>query len=102
MAKAQAKQTPRKVIAPVTASPSLDNADSPATTRDAAFNSTNIITEKVEDDDMVTAIVPKAFQLTLDNHERVAYEPGTMDMPRAHAEHWFAVAMGVEIYNPKG
>lgn len=73
-----------------------DSAESQAI-KNAAFNSTTEQTE-VEDEDMVTAIVPTSFQLTLDDHAHVKYEAGTQDMPRAHAEHWFAVAMGVEIY----
>jgi len=54
--------------------------------------------ETSDEVEMVTAIVPKAFHLTLDHHRSVTYEPGTQDMPRDHAEHWFAKAHGVEIY----
>ena len=87
---------PRKQLA----TPPVDRKDDSGESqsiKDAAFNSTQEQTE-FDDDDMVTAIIPTAFQLTLDNHHHVKYEAGTQDMPRAHAEHWFAVAMGVEIY----
>jgi hypothetical protein len=76
---------------------STDDTGESQAIKDAAFNSTQEQTE-FDDDDMVTAIIPKSFQLTLDNHAHVSYEAGTQDMPREHAEHWFAVAMGVEIY----
>jgi hypothetical protein len=48
--------------------------------------------------ELVTAVVPKAFTLTLDDHSVARYETGTQDMPRAHAEHWYSKAQGVEIY----
>lgn len=94
----------RKTLNPAAAAPTGqtppvegEGADQ-AAVRNAAFNSTAEPVEQTEDDDMVTAVVPKAFKLTLDDHKHVEYEAGTQDMPRAHAEHWFAVAMGVEIY----
>ena len=48
--------------------------------------------------DLVDAIVPKAFKLTLDDHTHVNYEAGTQPMPRTHVEHWFAKAHGVTLY----
>jgi hypothetical protein len=49
-------------------------------------------------DELVTAIVPKIIHLTLDDGRTVTYHPGTQDMPRAHAEHWWCKTNGVEIY----
>lgn len=51
--------------------------------------------------EMATAIVPKAFTLTLDSHQPVRYEAGTQEMPLAHATHWFSRAMGVKVYQPE-
>jgi hypothetical protein len=51
---------------------------------------------------MVDVVVPKAFTLTLDNHQPVKYPVGTYPMPVDHAEHWFARAHGVSIYEPVG
>lgn len=67
-------------------------SDAPGAIPDAE-NSTEIA-----DDDIVTALVPKRFKLTLDNHHTIDVHPGTQDMPRAHAEHWFSKNMGVTIY----
>lgn len=46
----------------------------------------------------VTAIIPKDFQLTLDDMTVVKYQAGTHDIPVEHAEHWYAKANGVKIY----
>ena len=48
--------------------------------------------------DLVDAIVPKAFKLTLDDQTHVSYEAGTYPMPRTHVDHWFAKAHGVQLY----
>lgn len=54
----------------------------------------------VESDD-VDVNVTKAFTLTLDGHQPVYYQPGIQPMPREHAEHWFAKAQGVTVYDRK-
>lgn len=46
----------------------------------------------------VTAIIPKNFNLTLDDMTVVNYKAGTRDIPVEHAEHWYAKANGVKIY----
>jgi len=56
---------------------------------------------KDEGDDIVTAVVPKNFNLTDNQHRLFEYEAGVIDMPRSHAEHWFAVAQGVSIHKGK-
>jgi len=91
------KNQRKKLATPPAAKAGNDESAESQSIKDAAFNSTQEQTE-FDDEDMVTAIIPTAFQLTLDNHAHVKYEAGTQDMPREHAEHWFAVAMGVEIY----
>ena len=48
-----------------------------------------------DDQDTVTATVPKAFRITDAGHRETIYEVGIVDMPRAHASHWYAEAMGV-------
>lgn len=41
--------------------------------------------------------IPKAFNLTDDNHVMHAYGPGKRMMPVSHAEHFYAKANGVTI-----
>lgn len=53
------------------------------------------------DGEKVTVVVPKAYQLTLDDHSPVRYEMGTQEMPVNHAAHWFSRAMGVKVYSPE-
>ena len=48
--------------------------------------------------DLVDVVVPKAFNLMLDSHEVIKYADGTYPMPRKHAEHWYAKAHGVRLY----
>lgn len=87
-AKAPIKTTGRRQIA---VDPSLDAPKSnPPADEDEGTEGTT--------EELVTAIVPKSFKLTLDDHTQVQYHAGTQDMPRSHAEHWFSGAMGVEIY----
>lgn len=47
--------------------------------------------------ELVTAAVPRPLMLTDDNSVVHKYDVGVQDMPRAHAEHWYAKAHGVEI-----
>jgi hypothetical protein len=50
---------------------------------------------------MVTVTAPRGFKLRIDNfHEKQVY-PGVQEMERCHAEHWYSIANGVTIYNPK-
>lgn len=52
-------------------------------------------------EDLITVHVPAAFIITQDDHVQVSYQVGTQDMPRAHAEHWYAQAVGVKVHNKK-
>jgi hypothetical protein len=54
-----------------------------------------------EDNSRVTVMIPRAFILTLDNHHQVQYPAGIDEMPIEHANHWYAKACGVEIYDKK-
>lgn len=51
-------------------------------------------------EELVMATVVKPFRLTLDNYREVVYEPGVQEMPRSHADHWYAKANGVKL--PRG
>lgn len=51
----------------------------------------------VDHSDTVTVHVPKAFRLTLDAGHMIDVHAGTREMPREHAEHFYAVANGVTI-----
>ena len=55
----------------------------------------------IPQDDLVTVTVQKAFVLTLDTHQKVPYGSGIQEMPREHADHWWAVANGVQQYKAK-
>ena len=52
-------------------------------------------------DDEVTAIVPNAYTLTLDDSTQVRYLAGTQQMPRSHLEHWWSEKQGVKEYKGK-
>lgn len=49
--------------------------------------------------DTVTVTIPKAFQLRMENNTVHPYKAGVQEMLREHAEHWWARANGVVIYN---
>jgi len=51
--------------------------------------------------DTVTVTVPKAFKLRLDHNTELKFEAGIQEMDPKVAEHWFAKANGVEVYQPK-
>lgn len=71
---------------------------------DASQDSNQIDAEAAkpaEGEVLVTATVPKAFKLRIDNHVIVDYKPGVQEMPLSHAEHWYSKANGVQVYNPK-
>lgn len=51
--------------------------------------------------DMVTVVSPRKFILRLDNHRVIEVREGAQEMERAHAAHWYAVANGVKLYDPK-
>lgn len=52
---------------------------------------------EVDESDVVTAHVPKGFNLTLDSGHTIRINAGTQEMPREHAEHYYAKANGVTI-----
>jgi hypothetical protein len=56
------------------------------------------VAEVAEDESTVTAIIPHKFILNIDHHQQVQYVAGTQLMPRAHAEHKWSVANGVQIF----
>jgi hypothetical protein len=61
---------------------------------------------ELEDEDLVTVLIPRAYNFTQEDHKVVHYKSGIEEMPRSHAEHWFSKGMGVEIVtkgsNPLG
>ncbi len=58
-------------------------------------------TKKEEKKDTVTVTVPKAFKLRLDHNTELKFDAGIQEMDPKVANHWFAKANGVEIYQPK-
>jgi hypothetical protein len=83
-----------KTVNPVTPGASIPAADA----KTLVAETTGVDPEEVE---MVTAVVPSEFSLTDGHHVQVKYMAGTQEMPRKHAEHWYAVANGVTIYTGK-
>lgn len=53
---------------------------------------------EVASDVYVTVTARKAFVLNWTHDIRFEYKSGIQEMPLAHAEHWWAIANGVEIY----
>lgn len=51
--------------------------------------------------DMVTVTVPKDYILRPEHHTELKFKAGVQQMERKLAEHWYSVANGVEIYDPK-
>lgn len=47
------------------------------------------------DEELVAVNVPRAFNLTLDNGQIVAYKAGGHRVPASHLEHWYAHANGM-------
>jgi len=61
----------------------------------AAKGETEVVKEK-----MVTVTVPRAYKLRVDDHIEVPYKAGIQEMPESHANHWWSVNNGVEVYTP--
>lgn len=49
---------------------------------------------------LVTAVVPRAFVLTLKFGVEVAVPAGLQELPQSIAENWYSKANGVTIYEP--
>lgn len=50
---------------------------------------------------LVTAVVPRAFVLTLKLGVEVAVPAGLQELPQSIAENWYSKANGVTIYAPE-
>jgi hypothetical protein len=87
------KPTVRKVLAPQPDDPAVKAANNASTVVKAA----DAVAEDGEA--MVMVMVPRGFNLTIDNFTQIRYEPGPQTMPRKNAEHWYAKAHGVTIKN---
>jgi len=87
----RAQLTPQAVGDPIAAAAQALMTGAPKAGEEAVAEA------KKDGAEIVHVKVPTPFRLTLDDHSEVQYTPGTPRMPRAHAEHWYAVANGVEI-----
>ena len=58
------------------------------------------VVEKVKTD-KVTVTVPNGFELTIDHNTTITIRPGIQEMEKSHAGHWYSIANGVVIYEPK-
>lgn len=74
----------------------LDLPTSPLAASPAAVAAT----AKVNTEDLVQVTAPKAYVLTLDDHQPVTVHAGVQMMPRYMAEHWWSKAQGVEPFVP--
>lgn len=94
--------TPAAIAAPSpeSAAPAAPAADTVVTKVEAAVESA-VAKVEAEVVDMVTVTVPRAFKLMLDHFHTKDFKAGIQEMERSHAEHWYAKASGVEIYEPK-
>ena len=67
-------------------------------------NAQESVLDKIEDDvegavkDMITVIVPKAYQLRASHHQVLDIKSGIQEMERWVAEHWWSKAQGVKKY----
>jgi hypothetical protein len=50
---------------------------------------------------VVTAVSPRSFTLTMDDHTKVEVKAGIQELPESVATHWYAKAHGVSIYEPE-
>lgn len=50
---------------------------------------------------VVTAISPRPFTLTMDDHTKVEVKAGAQELPESVAMHWYAKAHGVSVYEPE-
>ena len=58
------------------------------------------VVEKVKTD-KVTVTVPNGFELTIDHNTTITIRPGIQEMEKSYADHWYSIANGVVIYEPK-
>jgi hypothetical protein len=93
-----AAQTAPAAPTPESASVVVDAADPAPTLFAEAKEVVEVADELV---DTVTATVPKAFKLRIDNFREITFKAGVQEMERAHAAHWYSHANGVRIYDPK-
>lgn len=93
----QLKAVPAKTASKVVATPKPRTTLNPQ----AMIAQVDPVNLPTESGDMVTVTIPKAFNLTLDDHTQVRYEAGIDEIPIEHASHWWAQAQGVEIYTKK-
>lgn len=90
-AKSKSKTT-EKTTMPPDASPTAAPPPAAKKTDDAED-----VPVRAKKEEMVSATVPRGFNLTLDDGSVKRYEPGVQDMPKSHAKHWYAKAHDVEI-----
>lgn len=57
--------------------------------------------EAAPTEETVTVTVPVGYELIVDHATRITVKPGTQEMALSHAQHWFSIANGVEIYVAK-
>lgn len=55
------------------------------------------IAPKRKKSELVSVTLPVPMNLHDDAGVMHKYEPGVQDMPREHAEHWYAKALGLEL-----
>jgi hypothetical protein len=56
--------------------------------------------EVASDVELVTVVSPRAFSVMLDHGNLFAFTVGAQEVPAAVADHWYAKAHGVTLYEP--
>lgn len=56
--------------------------------------------EVASDVELVTVVSPRAFSVMLEHGTLFAFTVGAQDVPVAVADHWYAKAHGVAVYEP--
>lgn len=98
----QQSRAAAKTPAATTSAPATDPRGAPPPTAAAEDDEVKVRTKaRVKDepdDEMVTVKAPRPFKLTVPGKtEPIDYPTGIYEMPRSHAEHWYAQQFGVEI-----
>lgn len=93
-------------VVPATDTPAAPTETDPATETQTPDASSPTVAPNLPEGSLeiageeVTVTVPKGFKLQFDYNILLDIKAGVQPMKRAVAEHWYAKANGVTIYNP--
>lgn len=90
-ADATAPEVPTAPVPPVPDAPPAVEVTAPTLTPEAPAVDAPAV-------ETVTVTVPVAFDLVIDHATTISVKPGIQEMALEHANHWYAIASGVVIY----